>query len=68
MAPTYSLRIATPQAEDIAQMVARYGQPVPVVEPDQPKPTPEGEAELLRILNRGGKLVIKFADGREVTA
>lgn len=68
MAPTYSLRIKTPQAEDIAQMVARYGQPVPVEAPEPPKSTPEGEAELLRILNRGGKIVVRFADGREVQA
>lgn len=68
MAPTYSLLIATPQREDIAAVVARYGMPGPAPQPDQPPPDPEGERELLRILNRGGRVVVRFADGREVQA
>ena len=68
MAPFYSSKIGWPQAGDIAEVVARYGQPVE--QPKQPEiPTaPEGEAELLRIISKGGRVVVRFADGREVTA
>jgi len=68
MAPFYSARVGWPQSVDIAEVVARYG--MPVEQPKQPEipTTPEGEAELLRIISKGGKVVVRFADGREVTA
>ena len=68
MAPVYSSKIGWPQAGDIAEVVARYGQPVE--QPKQPEipTTPNGEAELLRIFQRGGRVIVRFADGREVTA
>ena len=68
MAPFYSSRIGWPQPGDIAEVVARYGPPVE--QPKQPEipTTPEGEAELLRIISKGGRVVVRFADGREVTA
>lgn len=68
MAPFYSSKIGWPQAGDIAEVVARYGPPVEQPKVPEIPTTPEGEAELFRIISKGGKLVVRFADGREVTA
>ena len=77
MAPFYSSRIGWPQAGDIAEVVARYGQ----ADSNRGKPapiptTPEGVGSLLALLQEGGKLVVtvgsgvkvRFPDGREVIA
>ena len=68
MAPFYSSRVGWPQATDIAEVVARYGQPVEQPAAPEIPTTAEGEAELLRIIAKGGRVVVRFANGREVQA
>lgn len=60
MAPMYSTTIREPQAWDINEMRARYGDPLPVQPPPATTPSdPAGDAELLRIIRRGGKLFVR---------
>lgn len=59
MAPTYSGAVKEPQAQDIQEMVVRYGLPVA-----QPSPVPDvpsgGDYEVIAsLLLKGGKLFIK---------
>ena len=68
MAPFYSSKIGWPQAADVAEVVARYGMPVEQPKAPEIPTTAEWEAELLRIISKGGRVVVRFADGREVTA
>lgn len=68
MAPVYSPQIGCPQIADRQEAVARYGMPVEQPKVPEIPTTAEGEAELLRIIAKGGKVVVRFADGREVTA
>lgn len=67
MAPTYSLRIREPQGWDIMEMRARYGEPRPEPpEPSEPS-DPAGDLELLRILNRGGRIFARSTrNGTEI--
>lgn len=64
LAPTYSDSVWVPQAGDIAEMKARYGEPVPQdpVPGGGGEPPPNGEDYILRF--KGGKLTV---DGYRLT-
>ncbi len=76
MAPMYSAKISHPVGWDIVEAVARYGNPLPKTNPQEPpKSTPEEDVEFLRILNAGRRIIIArpgieviFPDGRKITS
>lgn len=60
MAPTYSTRINKPVAGDIAEAVARYGLPAPIVPTEPPASPPTGEFdEVFALMSQGSRLFIR---------